>query len=172
MTGKDGRVGDGPAAKRRRSWRLVGLIGAMGAVAAGVALWTWWPAGSSGRADWRDPVVIATGERVYAARCGSCHGDRLQGQPRWRERQANSRLPAPPHDAAGHTWHHPDQVLFQLVQRGLTPPLAPAGYESDMPAFGSILTDSEIWAVLAFIKSRWPAEIREPQQRMTDQAGR
>lgn len=35
---------------------------------------------------------------------------------------------------------------------------APAGYESDMPAFGGILSDDEIRAVLAFIKSTWPEE--------------
>jgi mono/diheme cytochrome c family protein len=31
-----------------------------------------------------------------------------------------------------------------------------------MPAFESVLSDAQIAAVLAYIKSRWPAEIRAP----------
>jgi mono/diheme cytochrome c family protein len=37
-----------------------------------------------------------------------------------------------------------------------------------MPAFEGVLTDAEIWAVLAFIKSRWPEEIRKRQERLND----
>jgi mono/diheme cytochrome c family protein len=29
-----------------------------------------------------------------------------------------------------------------------------------MPRFGPILTDDEIWAVIAYVKSRWPESIR------------
>ena len=36
-----------------------------------------------------------------------------------------------------------------------------------MPAFGQTLSDAEIWAVLAFIKSRWPEEIRARQAEIT-----
>ena len=64
-------------------------------------------------------------------------------------------MPAPPHDESGHTWHHPDNVLFAITKNGLVPPYAPSGYESDMPAFRGRLSDDEIWAVLAFIKSQW-----------------
>jgi mono/diheme cytochrome c family protein len=32
-----------------------------------------------------------------------------------------------------------------------------------MPAFAGTLTDEEIWAVLAYIKSAWPEEIRKAQ---------
>jgi mono/diheme cytochrome c family protein len=66
-------------------------------------------------------------------------------------------MPAPPHDATGHTWHHPDSALFGITKEGLSPgKYAPRGYQSDMPAFGGVLTDEEIWAVLAYIKSTWP----------------
>ncbi|HBC07561.1 MAG TPA: cytochrome C, partial [Rhodospirillaceae bacterium] len=33
-------------------------------------------------------------------------------------------------------------------------------YESDMPGFDGVLTDTEIIAVLSYIKSTWPASIR------------
>jgi len=70
------------------------------------------------------------------------------------KRLPNGRLPAPPHDESGHTWHHSDKQLFIIVKNGLAA-IAP-GYESDMPTFGGVLTDVQIMAVLGYIKSTWP----------------
>ena len=109
---------------------------------------------------------LALGEKRYAQHCASCHGANLEGQPDWRKRLPNGRFPAPPHDASGHTWHHPDEVLFGITKHGLVPPYAPAGYESDMPAFGGKLSDQEIRAVLAYIESRWPPEVRKRRAEM------
>ena len=38
------------------------------------------------------------------------------------------------------------------------------GYETDMPAYRDVLGDSDIWAVLSFIESTWPPDIRRRQQ--------
>ena len=111
-------------------------------------------------------VDLALGEKLYAQQCASCHGANLEGQPDWRKRLPNGRFPAPPHDASGHTWHHPDEVLFAITKHGLVPPYAPAGYESDMPAFGGKLSDQQIRAVLAYIESRWPLEVRKRRAEM------
>jgi mono/diheme cytochrome c family protein len=72
-------------------------------------------------------------------------------------------MPAPPHDASGHTWHHPDEALFRVTKEG-SAAVAGGGYESDMPGFGDVMTDAEIRAVLAFIKSNWPERIRNAQE--------
>jgi len=40
----------------------------------------------------------------------------------------------------------------------------PPRYRSAMPAYQETLSDAEIWAVLDFIKSRWPATIRAKQE--------
>lgn len=74
-------------------------------------------------------------------------------------RRPDGRLPAPPHDDSGHTWHHADQVLFGIMKNGLVPPYAPENYQSDMPAFRGTLSDNEIWAVLAYIKTSWSEEM-------------
>jgi mono/diheme cytochrome c family protein len=111
------------------------------------------------------PALIALGQGVYRKHCASCHGRNLEGEPNWRRRKANGKLPAPPHDASGHTWHHGDKLLFRIVKRG-TAAIAPAGYKTDMPGYAGVLTDREIRAVLAFIKSRWPLEIRRKQAAM------
>jgi len=113
----------------------------------------------------RAPAQAAAGQRLYAEHCARCHGDRLQGQPNWQTRKPDGKLPAPPHDATGHTWHHADQQLFQLTKFGLRH-IAPLGYVSDMPAYEGVLTDEQIWAVLGYIKESWPPEIRERQARI------
>ncbi|MFW7342351.1 cytochrome c [Pollutimonas sp. H1-120] len=115
-----------------------------------------------------DRALVVQGKAIYANNCVACHGEALQGQPNWRERLPNGRLPAPPHDKTGHTWHHPDAMLFNMVKNGLVPgKTAPPGYESDMPAYGEILTDEEIVAVLAYIKSDWPSKVLQAQKEVT-----
>lgn len=115
--------------------------------------------------DPRDTRLVAYGRALYVSHCAACHGQKLEGQPNWRERREDGRLPAPPHDESGHTWHHPDAVLFDITRNGMVPGrTAPEGYASDMPAYAGILTDEEIIAVLAYIKSTWPPENLEMQQ--------
>jgi len=113
-------------------------------------------------ADANDPKLIKRGRAIYADYCGSCHGRNLEGQTNWRTRNPDGTLPAPPHDASGHTWHHPDQLLFDYTKKG-GQALAPAGFKSAMPEFGNQLNDGDIWAVLSFIKSRWPDDVQARQ---------
>lgn len=107
-----------------------------------------------------DPAQVAVGRQVYLAACASCHGDRLQGQPNWDIRGADGLLPAPPHDRTGHTWHHPAEQLYTITAEGPAA-LAGAGYRSAMPGFRGMLDDAEIAAVVAYIISTWPPDIRE-----------
>jgi S-disulfanyl-L-cysteine oxidoreductase SoxD len=107
-----------------------------------------------------DATVTALGSKVYFAQCAACHGARLEGQPNWRQRGADGRLPAPPHDASGHTWHHPDEVLFRITKFGVAKAANLKDYVSAMPAYEGTLSDEEIVAVLSWIKSRWPSDIR------------
>lgn len=119
--------------------------------------------GTLTRLEDRDLAVVAQGERVYIENCASCHGASLEGQPDWRSRDANGLLPAPPHDENGHTWHHADDLLFEIVKYGPGPVIGDAAYRSAMPAYESILTDEEIVAALSWIKSSWPTKEREWQ---------
>lgn len=114
----------------------------------------------------RQARQIALGQSVYAENCASCHGKQLEGQPDWQTPLASGRLPAPPHDATGHSWHHSDETLFNVTRNGLKP-YAGENYESDMPAFAGTLKDDEIRAVIEFVKSTWPERERTYQQQMT-----
>ncbi len=138
------------------------------AIAAGLGWFAWrWlgPAPGSPLAN-ASGASIEAGAAIYAQHCAGCHGAGLQGEPNWRQRKPSGRLPAPPHDDSGHTWHHPDAVLFDITRNGLKPPLAPDGYESDMPAFGAMLSEDQIWSVLAYIRSRWSERQRDHQARI------
>lgn len=109
---------------------------------------------------------IALGRSVYMSYCAVCHGTQLQGQPDWQTPLPSGRLPAPPHDASGHTWHHGDEMLLDITKNGLKR-YAGENYESDMPLFADILKDGEIRAAIEYIKSTWPEREREYQRTMT-----
>lgn len=159
-------------ARRRHGWLAPGFaLGlAVCLTAAAVASYFVFERSRILRIDPNDVTQVEVGRRVYAEACASCHGASLEGQANWQRRMPNGRLPAPPHDASGHTWHHPDEVLFQITKYG--PAVYAAGYQGDMPAFEQRLTDEEIAASLAFIKSTWSAEIQAKQARIDGEARR
>ncbi|RUV51511.1 cytochrome c, partial [Mesorhizobium sp. M5C.F.Ca.IN.020.14.1.1] len=107
-----------------------------------------------------DARVIARGEAVYVAHCASCHGRNLEGQTGWKAQDKDGFLPAPPHDENGHTWHHPDTLLFRITKLGVAEAANLKDYKTRMPAFGGLLTDADIIAALSYIKSRWPDDMR------------
>lgn len=138
---------------------------------------------AQGRLNWFLPILILTataatadhelenrdivvGQTLYSETCASCHGENLEGQPDWRSPNDDGVLPAPPHDASGHTWHHDNALLFEYTKLGGKGALAARGmtdFNSGMPAFGEIITDDEIWNVLAYIKSTWPERQQKSQ---------
>lgn len=140
--------------------------------AAAILVLAWWQFGDAkpGRIDPDDARLVALGREVYAKHCASCHGANLEGQPDWRSRGPNGRMPAPPHDASGHTWHHPGDVLFGIVKEGVQK-YAPPGYQSDMPAYAGVLSDEQIVAVLSYVKSTWPADVRRRHDELERLAG-
>ena len=114
-----------------------------------------------------DQSYVARGQELYRTACAPCHGATLEGQVNWRERGPDGLLPAPPHDATGHTWHHPDEVLFNLTKFGVQPYAGP-DYRSAMPAFEDKLSDEDILTILSYIKSTWPADIRRRQDAINE----
>lgn len=125
-------------------------------------------AGSS-PADPRNSAQVARGAGLYAEACASCHGAELQGRPDWQSQAPDGTYPAPPQDGEGHTWHHPDRLLFRYIKLGGAEAFKDlAGFKSAMPGFGERLTDQQIWDVIAFIKSNWPERARAYQEAVTE----
>jgi mono/diheme cytochrome c family protein len=108
-----------------------------------------------------DSNLVATGAQIYQSHCAACHGSNLEGQPEWQSRDPNGLLPAPPHDASGHTWHHPDEMLFRITKFGIASVIGDPTYKAAMPVYEATLSDQDIVAVLSWIKAQWPAAIRE-----------
>ena len=162
---KQSTTGRIPGRPRRRQLPLaVGVVAALAIAMIALSL-----RGRNTTANPDNPQQVALGRQVYAQQCASCHGERLEGQPNWQAELPTGGRLAPPHDASGHTWHHPDRVLFDIVKRG-GQASSPATYQNNMPAFGGTLSDAQIWAALAYIKSSWPPEIRAAQAQVSQQA--
>lgn len=112
----------------------------------------------------REPTGQRNGQRVergqvlYAENCATCHGGATGGSLK--------QIP-PPHNANGHTWHHPDQQLTDMVLNGIFFSLE----EQNMPAFKDRLSEADIEAILAYIKNWWTPEQREFQATVTAQWG-
>ena len=147
--------------KQKQQWLMAGLVLAGGLlILAGV-----WARGSNSAAvaiNLDDPQLVATGEDVYNTYCAACHGFDLEGEANWQQPNADGSFRAPPHDETGHTWHHNDSYLIESIKLGGVR-LEPNIGVSAMPAYDDVLSDAQIAAVLAYIKSSWPSEILEAQ---------
>lgn len=114
-----------------------------------------------------DEGEIAAGQQIYVDYCAACHGADLQGEIDWKVQNEDGSFRAPPHDASGHTWHHSDAILLEVIRLGGARLTEDIGGTSNMPAYGEILTGAQIRAVLTYIKSTWPEESREIQWEQT-----
>jgi S-disulfanyl-L-cysteine oxidoreductase SoxD len=150
--------------------RLVGIVAGLAVLAAlGIAILALWPNSRTAAGLFRpgDGGVVRLGAGLYQTHCAACHGAELEGEtPDWQIRDEDGYLPAPPHDETGHTWHHPDQILFDITKYGIAEAASLSDYATRMPAFEGVLEDEEIIAILSFIKSRWPDRNRQYQDEM------
>jgi len=64
-------------------------------------------------------------------------------------------LPPPPRGSSGHTWHHSGQLLTDTITNDSRDP------ESAMSGFDDRLSDDDIAAILAFLKTRWGTDERQ-----------
>ena len=106
--------------------------------------------------------LVTRGRQLYSTACASCHGDDLQGDPRWPQPLPNGTLPASPLHGRSQATEHDDQWIFRTIAEGGQATAAP-GEISTMPAFGSTMSDTEIRAVIAYIKSTWAPEVQQQQ---------
>ena len=111
-----------------------------------------------------DPERIAQGQELYAEYCAECHGADGEGQPDWKTPNEDGSFKPPPHDSSGHTWHHDDDLLLDIIANGSDFP------QTQMPAFGDKLSDEEILAIIDYMKSWWGSEERAFQWQVTWQA--
>ncbi len=136
----------------------------IGILAVGGAAWTLmartYPPGDPG-----DAEQVAVGSALYEWNCARCHGEDLGGELGWVKEETGlseeeikdvaERLGdvAPAHDQSGQTQRFDDATLFRVIDEGPAKVLDKPN--SRMSGFDERLSDDEIWAIIAFMKSHW-----------------
>ncbi len=114
---------------------------------------------------WYQLDQVNNGAPLYKEHCASCHGSQGEGDPAWRQRDADGNLQAPPLNGTGHAWHHPLGILYQVIMNG-----SPGG-KGSMPAWKDKLSQDETLSIIAWFQSHWPDEIHAAWYR-NDKAAR
>ena len=106
-------------------------------------------------------IMIARGKIVYESNCVSCHQINLTGAEDWKGLDKDGHRKAPPLDGTGHTWHHDDATLHNIIKYGLVKLVK--NYKGKMLGFEGNLKDEDIDSVLSYIKSFWPNSVYQQQ---------
>ena len=106
-------------------------------------------------------LMIARGKIIYQNNCISCHQANLVGVENWKELDEDGHRKSPPLNGTGHTWHHDDATLHNIIKYGLVKLVK--NYQGKMLGFEDKLKDKDIDSVLAYIKSFWPDDMYQHQ---------
>lgn len=118
-------------------------------------------------ADRHNSAQTSLGKSLYRANCAFCHGDKLEGQSGWEKAYPRGSRPALPLNGDGTIVRLSDHDLFDVTKYG-GQSFSPAEYKNNMPGFEVQLSDADIWAILAYVKSVWTEEVVEKQRAMTE----
>ena len=106
-------------------------------------------------------LMIARGKIIYESYCMSCHQVNLSGAENWKGVDKDGHRKAPPLNGTGHTWHHDDATLHNIIKYGLVKLVK--NYEGKMLGFEDNLKDKDIDSVLSYMKSFWPEDVYQQQ---------
>ena len=106
-------------------------------------------------------LMVARGKIIYENNCISCHKVNLIGAENWKDLDEDGHRKAPPLNGTGHTWHHDDTTLHNIIKHGLAKLVK--NYEGKMPGFEDNLKDKDIDSVLSYMKSFWPDDVYQQQ---------
>ena len=106
-------------------------------------------------------LMIARGKIIYESYCVSCHQVNLIGAENWKGLDEDGHRKAPPLNGTGHTWHHDDATLHNIIKYGLVKLVK--NYEGKMLGFEDNLKDKDIDSVLSYMKSFWPEDVYQQQ---------
>jgi mono/diheme cytochrome c family protein len=106
-------------------------------------------------------LMIARGKIIYQNNCISCHQVNLVGVENWKDLDEDGHRKSPPLNGTGHTWHHDDATLHNIIKYGLVKLVK--NYQGKMLGFEDKLKDKDIDSVLAYIKNFWPDDMYQQQ---------
>lgn len=99
-----------------------------------------------------DPALIRAGADLFQQNCANCHGAEAEGARDWRKLGTDGKYPPPPLDGTGHAWHHPTEILMEVIMDGSLG-------DGNMPAWRGKLTDKEARAIIAWFQSLWSDDV-------------
>ncbi len=110
---------------------------------------------------WDDKQQIEQGRELFKKNCAVCHGLKGAGKPGldWQKRLADGSFPPPPLNGTAHTWHHSPKLLDRIIAEGGK--MYGKAYKGWMPAFGDRLNAKERLAIIKYLHSLWPKQIRK-----------
>ena len=106
-------------------------------------------------------LMVARGKIIYENNCISCHKVNLIGAENWKDLDEDGHRKAPPLNGTGHTWHHDDASLHNIIKYGLAKLVK--NYKGKMLGFEDNLEDRDIDSVLSYMKSFWSDDVYQRQ---------
>ena len=106
---------------------------------------------------WYDQDTADLGAKIFQQNCAACHGANAQGLAGQQSSNNDGSL-APALNGTAHAWHHPKDVLKQIIKHGGSK-VGGSIASGSMPSFVDKLSDREIDSVIAYIQSEWPEDI-------------
>ena len=110
-------------------------------------------------------LMIARGKVIYENNCVSCHQVNLIGAENWKSLDEDGHRRTPPLNGTGHTWHHDDATLHNIIKYGLAKLVK--DYQGKMLGFEDSINDEDIDSVLSYIKSFWPENVYQQQIKLS-----
>ena len=107
------------------------------------------------------PLMIIRGKIIYENNCASCHQVNLVGAENWKGLDEDGHRKAPPLNGTGHTWHHDDATLHNIIKYGLAKLVNKK--KKKMLGYEDNLKDKDIDSVLSYIRNFWPDDIYQQQ---------
>lgn len=150
------RVGKGLSARHM----IVGLAIAFTAVLGGAVV-SWMADSGHLMGDrWVEatPKQVQDGELVYATTCAACHGDARTAPPGWRPTLGG--VAPPPRSADRTALGSTDRYLVSIIRDGSAAVHADPT-RNRMPPFRDVLSNREVHAVVAYLKTRWPDQVAD-----------
>ncbi|SDF76606.1 c-type cytochrome [Thalassobaculum litoreum] len=144
------------------------VIGAL--ITAGDLFWERYTNQTAISADHANAAQVGLGHSLYDQHCAFCHGADLVGKPGWDGDYPDGGRPPLPLEGTAPIWRLSDRDLFDVIKFG-GQPFSPPSYRNEMPAFEADLADADIWAIIAFIKSRWPEDVHTRQKEAAAEQG-
>lgn len=152
-----------PTHSRVGAWVGLGVIAAC--VAVGVYLSVNRPVEQT-LASEENRKQVELGEKTYQRVCISCHGMKLSGKPTWAPGVTSKKQAGIPLNADGLTWHLSDNHLYATIATGLRVEGKDKRQVHDA-GFAGVLSEREIWALIAYFKTTWTARQLASQKETT-----